>query len=143
MYRALNEKSYRLIEMNIRKTLQASAYKHRQFHRPKLSREICFPHTLNYGRLCKQCSTKQATDNFQRRTLLRKIMKTLKRLIFSFTIANLVNKGILYFFYYYRRVTRGRRGRGLSFTFLKIGRKCPDFEKKCPDFGHLWVKFLI
>ena len=51
-------------------------------------------------------------------------MKTLKRLIFSFTIANLVNKGILYFFYYYRRVTRGRRGRGLFFTFLKIGRKC-------------------
>ena len=26
MYRALNEKSYRLIEMNIRKTLQASAF---------------------------------------------------------------------------------------------------------------------
>ena len=45
--------------------------------------------------------------------------------------------------YYYRRVTRGRRGRSLSCTFLKIGRKCPDFEKKCPDFGHLWVKFLI
>ena len=45
--------------------------------------------------------------------------------------------------YYYRRVTRGRRGRSLSCTFLKIGRKCSDFEKKCPDFGHLWVKFLI
>ena len=45
--------------------------------------------------------------------------------------------------YYYRCVTRGRRGRSLSCTFLKIGKKCPDFEKKCPDFGHLWVKFLI
>ena len=42
--------------------------------------------------------------------------------------------------YYYSLVTRGR---SLSCTFLKIGRKCPDFEKKCPDFGHLWVKFLI
>ena len=28
--------------------------------------------------------------------------------------------------YYYRLVTRGR---SLSCTFLKIGRKCPDFEK--------------
>ena len=45
--------------------------------------------------------------------------------------------------YYYRCVTRERRGRSLSSTFLKIGRKCPDFEKKRPDFGHLWVKFLI
>ena len=46
--------------------------------------------------------------------------------------------------YYYRRVTRGRRGRSLSCTFLEIGKKCPDFEKKCPDLGHhLWVKFLI
>ena len=44
--------------------------------------------------------------------------------------------------YYNSRVTRGRKERGLSCTFLKIGRKCPDFEKNCPDFGHLWVKFL-
>ena len=45
--------------------------------------------------------------------------------------------------YFYRRVTSGRRGRSFSTTFLKIGRKCPNFEKTCPDFGHLWVKFLI
>ena len=45
--------------------------------------------------------------------------------------------------YYYRRMTRGRSGRSLSCTFLKIGKKCSDFEKKCPDFGHLWVKFFI
>ena len=68
-----------------------------QFHRPKLSGESCFTHFLNYGGLCKEHSTKQATDTFQRRALLRKIMETLKRSIFSFTIANLVNKGILYF----------------------------------------------
>ena len=45
--------------------------------------------------------------------------------------------------YYYRGVTRGRRGRSLSCTFLEIGKKCSDFKKKCPDFSHLWVKFLI
>ena len=68
-----------------------------QFHRPELSRERCFTHFLNYGGLCKERSTKQVTDTFQRRALSRKIMETLKRSIFSFTIANLVNKGILYF----------------------------------------------
>ena len=45
--------------------------------------------------------------------------------------------------YYYRGVTIGRRGRSLFCTFLGIGKKCSDFEKKCPDFSHLWVKFLI
>ena len=67
------------------------------FHRPKLSRKICFTHSLNYGGLCEEHSTKQATDNFQRRALLKKIMETPKRSMFSFTIANLSNKGILYF----------------------------------------------
>ena len=68
-----------------------------QFHRPKLRGESCFTHFLNYGGLCKERSTKQATDAFQRRTLLKKIMEALKRSTFGFTIANLVNKGILYF----------------------------------------------
>ena len=77
------------------------------------------------------------------RALPRKIMETLKRSIFSFTIVNLVNKGILLFSYYCRHVTRGRRGRGPYFTFLKIGRKCSDFGKKCLDFDHLYVEFLI
>ena len=63
----------------------------------QLSGESCFTHFLNYGGLRKERSTKQATDTFQRRALPRKIMETLKRSIFSFTIANLVNKGILYF----------------------------------------------
>ena len=48
------------------------------FHRPKLSRKICFTHSLNYGGLCEEHSTKQATDNFQRRALLKKIMETPK-----------------------------------------------------------------
>ena len=63
----------------------------------QLSGESCFTHFLNYGGLCKERSTKQATDIFQRRALPRKIMETLKRSIFSFPIANLVSKGILYF----------------------------------------------
>ena len=68
-----------------------------QFHRPKRRGESCFAHFLNYGGLYKERSTKQATDTFQRRVLLRKIMETLKKSIFSFTITNLINKGILYF----------------------------------------------
>ena len=68
-----------------------------QFHRPKLSRESSFINFLNYGWLCKERSPKQATDIFQHRALPRKIMETLKKSIFSFTIANLVNKGTLYF----------------------------------------------
>ena len=37
---------------------------------------------------------------------------------------------------------RGEGG-GLPFPFSKIGKKCPNFENKCLDSGHLWVKFLI
>ena len=44
--------------------------------------------------------------------------------------------------YYHRRVARGGRGGLLSHTSLKIGRKYPDFGKRCTDFGHLCVKFL-
>ena len=42
-----------------------------------------------------------------------------------------------------RRVTRGERGEGLPCPFSKFGKKYPNFGKKCPDCGHLWVKFLI
>ena len=31
----------------------------------------------------------------------------------------------------------------LPCPFSKIGKKCPNLEKKRPDCGHLWVKFLI
>ena len=41
-----------------------------------------------------------------------------------------------------RRVTTGGGG-DLSCTFTKIGKKCPNLEKKYPDCGHLRVKFLI
>ena len=36
-----------------------------------------------------------------------------------------------------------REGGGLPCPFLKIGKKFPNLEKKCPDCGHLWVKFII
>ena len=32
---------------------------------------------------------------------------------------------------------------GLSYVFLKIGKKCPNFEEKRWDCIHLWVEFLI
>ena len=68
MYRTLNEKSYWLIEMDIGKTLLTSA---------DFSRESSFTLSLNYAELCKKRSSKQVTDNFQRRALLRKIVETL------------------------------------------------------------------
>ena len=81
--------------MNVTKTLWASIYF--LFQSPKLSGESCFALSLNYPRICKEHSFKQVTDNFQRRALLWKIVETLKKSIFSFTIKNLVNKGIPYF----------------------------------------------
>ena len=140
MYRTLNERNYWWIEMKMRKTLSTSI--DFPFQSSKLCWESCFALSVNYAALRKEHSSKQVTDNFQRRALLRKIVETLLKSIFSFTIVNLVNKGILYFPYYYRRVTReGRRGL-LSCTFLKIGRKYCDFGKRCNDFGHLCVKTL-
>ena len=32
---------------------------------------------------------------------------------------------------------------GLLCPFSEIAKKCPNFGGKCPDCGHLWVKFLI
>ena len=42
-----------------------------------------------------------------------------------------------------RRVTIGGGGGGLPCPFSKIEKNYPNLEKECPDFGHLWVKFLI
>ena len=38
---------------------------------------------------------------------------------------------------YYMHLTRIERGKGLSCTFMKIGRKCLDFGRNCPDFGQI------
>ena len=43
----------------------------------------------------------------------------------------------------HRRVTRGGRGGGLPCPFSKNGKKCPNLEKKCPNCGQLWLKFLV
>ena len=83
------------MDMNIRKALSAST--DFPFHSPRISRESYFALYLNFAGLCKECSSKQVTDNFQRRALLKKIVNTLKKSMFSFTIVNLVNKVILYF----------------------------------------------
>ena len=42
-----------------------------------------------------------------------------------------------------RCVTRGGMWGGLPCPFLKIGKKCPNLEKKYLDCDQLWVKFLI
>ena len=107
------------------------------FQSPKLSRESSFTLSLGYAGLCKERPSKQVTDNFQRRALLRKIVETLKKINFQFDHCKFSKQRNSILSYYYRRVTRGKRGRGLYLTFLKIGRNCFDFEKNCPDFDHV------
>ena len=128
MYRALNERSYWLTEVNIKKALSTSI--DFLFHSPKLSPESCFALSLNYAGLCKERSSKQVTDDFQRRPLLRKIVETLKKSNFQFHHRKFSQQRHSILSYYNRRVTRGGRGGLLSCTFLKIGRKCPDFGKR-------------
>ena len=103
--------------MKTRKRLQASAF---SFIALNLVERSCFTHFLNYGGLCKERSTKQATDIFQRRALPRKIMETLKRSIFSFPIANLVSKGILYFVITKDAQLEGGKGEVSSSLSLKL-----------------------
>ena len=46
--------------------------------------------------------------------------------------------------YIERRVTRGGGGEGgFPCPSSKIGKKCPNLEKKCLDCDHLWVQFII
>ena len=113
------------------------------FQSPKLSRESSFTLSLDYAGLCKERSSKQVTDNFQRRALFRKIVETLKKINFQFDHRKFSEQRNSILSYYYRRVTRwGRRGLH-SCTFLKVGRNCPDFGKRCTDFVYLCVKFII
>ena len=139
MLRALNEKSYRLIEMNIRKILQASASSLIALNLVEKSVLHIFLIMVDY--------VKSAIQNKQQIISTQSTFKenhgNPKKINFQLHYRKFSQQRNSILSYYYRRVTRGRRGRSLSCTFLKIGKKCPDFEKKCPDFGHLWVKFLI
>ena len=125
--------------MNIGKTLQASAF---SLIAPKLV-ETSVLHIL----LIMVGYAKSAIQNKQQITSTQSAIKenhgNPKKINFQLHYRKFSQQRNSILSYYYRRVTRGRRGRSLSCTFLKIGKKCPDFEKKCPDFGHLWVKFLI
>ena len=40
------------------------------------------------------------------------------------------------------RIQRGEGG-GLPCPFSKIGKNCLNLWKKCPDCGHLWLKFFF
>ena len=77
------------------------------------------------------------------------LKKNIYTSIFWFQIYNLKSKNtnskitVLEMLVYFRRVTRGGRGEVSPLLFSKIGKECPNLEKKCPDCGHLWVKFLI
>ena len=135
MLRALNEKSYRLIEMNIRKILQASASSLIALNLVEKSVLHIFLIMVDY--------VKSAIQNKQQIISTQSTFKenhgNPKKINFQLHYCKFSQQRNSILSYYYKRITRGRRGRSLSWTFLKIGRKCFDFEKKCPDFGHLWV----
>ena len=129
MRRAFNEKSYWLFEMNIRKTLQASPFSFIALNSVEKSVLHILLITVDY--------VKSAIQNKQQITSTQSTFKenhgNPKKINFQLHYRKFSQQRNCILSYYYRRVTRGR---SFSCTFLKIGRKCPDF-------GHLWVKFLI
>ena len=124
--------------MNIGKTLQASAF---SLIKPKLVETSISPILL-----IMVGYVKSAIQNKQLITSTRSAFKenhgNPKKINFQLHYRKFNQQRNSILSYYYWRVTRGRRGRSLSCTFLKIRKKCHDFDKKYPDFGHLWVKFL-
>ena len=120
--------------MNIRKTLQAPAFSLIALNLAKKSVSEILLIMVHY--------VKSTIQNNQQITFKENYGNP-KKINFQLHYHKLSQQRNSLLSYYYRRVTSGRRGRSLSCTFLKIGRKYPDFEKKCPDFDHLWVKFLI
>ena len=124
--------------MNIRKTLQAPAF--------SLIALNLVEKSVLHIILIMEGHVKSAIQNKQQITSTQSTFAenhgNPKRIIFQLHYRKFSQQRSSVLSSYYRRVTRGSRGRSLSCTFVKIGRKCPDFEKKGPDFGHLWVKFL-
>ena len=133
MYKALNEGSYWLMEMNMRKTLSTSI--DFPFQSPKLSRESCFALSLNYAGLCKERFSKQVTQLSAQSTFKENCRNT-KKINFQFHHRKFSQQRHSILSYYSRRVTRGGRGGLLPCTFLKT-------ERKCPDFGKRWKGALI
>ena len=139
MHRALNEKSCWLIEINIRKTLQASGFSLIPLN--LIEKSVLHILLIMVGHV------KSAMQNKQQITWTQNTFTenhgNPKKINFQLHYRKFSQQRNSILSYYYRRITRGRSVRSLSCTFFKIGNKCPDFEKKCPDFGNLWVKFLI
>ena len=73
-----------------------------QFHSPTLSRESCFTLPFSYAGLQKERSTKEATDNFQRRTPCGNTKK--------FHYGKFIKQKYSTRSYYYKCVTTGKRG---------------------------------
>ena len=114
MHRALNGRSYWFIEMKIRKRLQASAFSIIALNLVEKSVLHIF---LIMVDSTKEHSTKQATDNFQRRALENHGIT--KKINFQFLYRKFSKQKNSIISYYYRRITRGRRRRDLFCTFLE------------------------
>ena len=93
MYRALNEKGYWLIKMNIGKTLQTSAFSLIALN--LIEKPVLHILLIMVGHVKSDIQNKQQITSTQR--TFTENHGNPKRSIFSFTIANLVNKGILCF----------------------------------------------
>ena len=124
--------------MNIRKTLQALTFSLIALNLVEISVLHIFLIMVDY--------VKSAIQNKQQITSTQSTFKenhgNPKKINFQLYYRKFSQQRFSILSYYYRGVTRERRERSFSCNFLKIGRQCPNFEKKCPDFGHLWVKFL-
>ena len=91
MCKAVNERSYWLIEMNIKKTLLPSALRF-------LVLNLVERAVLRYAGLYKRALRNKQLITFNADNLKGKsIVETLKTSAFSFIIKDLVNKGILLF----------------------------------------------
>ena len=133
MHRALNEKSYWLIEMNIRKTLQASAFSLIALNLVEKSVLHILLIMVDY--------VKSAIQNKQQITSTQSTFKenhgNPKKINFQLHYRKFSQQRNSILSYYYRRITRGRRGRsipGSLLRFLENWKKMPWFWEKVSWF---------
>ena len=132
MHRALNAKSYWLIEINIRKTLQAQAFSFIALNLVQKSVLHILFIMVDYVK-----SALRNKQELQRRALYgntKKIHGNTKKINFQLHCRKFSQQRNSILSYYCRRVTIGRRGRGHSCTLLKIGKKVPWFWEKVSWF---------
>ena len=119
MCRAINKRSYWLIEMNIKKTLQASAFSF-------LVLNLVEKAVLHYTGLYKSApKNKQLITPMQ--TTLKENRGNTKNISFQFHYRKFSQQRYSTLSYYYRRVTKGKRWGKSPLSFLENWKKVPWF----------------